>query len=101
MAEMLKGERAVGGLELLEVRNAIARAKRTKRGKDGRELQMGGNVAEMVTRLLVWEGSGEADDYWVHKTNKSWHDDDGTLTEADVRSIHRERFAPLHEQAGG
>jgi predicted pyridoxine 5'-phosphate oxidase superfamily flavin-nucleotide-binding protein len=27
--------------------------------------------------------------------------DDGTLTEADVRAIHRARFARLHEQAGG
>jgi uncharacterized protein len=27
--------------------------------------------------------------------------DDGTLTEADVRDIHRARFARLHEQAAG
>lgn len=57
---------------LLEVQNTVAGAKRTKRGNDGRQLELGANVARLVTQLLYWEGRGEAQGNWIHKSSSEW-----------------------------
>lgn len=87
---MLKGKGAMAGIDFREVREAIARAERRKRGTDGRVLLIGPHVAEMVTRLVVLEGSEEAGNGKIHKTNSDMRCKETSIeTEKKLRTAKR------------
>ena len=89
VANMLKGPNAVADLTFLEVRNAVARAKRSDRDRGGRQRLIGANVGAMCGQLLYWEGKGEADDFWIHKTANDWMTTDAPLTKRMLKTAER------------
>ncbi len=66
MAAMLRGDEAVAGLEIPEVRKAIRHARRRTPARETdrapRWYTLGGAVAELYLQLLFWEGKGELED---------------------------------------
>lgn len=78
---------SLGGLRF--VREALTKAPRGSKDAAGRQWPIGPHVAEMATRLLSWEGSGELPDFWVHKIREDWYDADAHLTERGLRTARR------------
>lgn len=89
VANMLKGPKAVADLNLMEVRNAVARAKRSDRDLGNRQRLIGANVGAMCGQLLYWDGKGEADDFWIHKTASDWMTADASLTKRMLKTAER------------
>ena len=89
VAGMLKGKTAMAGMDLVDVRKAIARAPRREPDAAGRQRRQGGNVATFLVQLLTWEGSGELDDYYIHRTKREWFESEAALTEAMVKTARK------------
>lgn len=64
-------------IKTLELENILKRAPRSNKGKDGRTLRLGSNVAAMIRQLIFWEGRGAADGYWIWKSRQEWWDEAG------------------------
>jgi len=86
LTNMLRGKTAMAGLDLVEVKKAIARAPRKERDAANKQRRMGGNVASFMVQLLTWEGSGELDDYYIHRTKREWFESEAALTESMVKT---------------
>lgn len=87
--EMMVGPRAVAGLNLPKVEDAIARAPRRRLDAAGKQRRIGPKVAKMVKKLLMLEGKGEMPDFWVHKTRREWTTDEVPLTMGELRTARR------------
>jgi hypothetical protein len=91
-AERRKTLTILNEMNMFKVRKAIGRAYRaeTTTTKDGRvrRYRIRGNVASMVSWLLYWEGRGELDGGWIHKSGPEW-EQETELTESMVRTARR------------
>ena len=83
----------LNGMNALRVQEAITRAYRSKRTatKEGgvRRYRIGAHVAAMCRQLLHWDGRGEAQGDWVHKTGFEWEHSEAGLTRSKLRTARR------------
>jgi hypothetical protein len=88
--ERKKAYTLLDDMKVLAVQEAITRAPRSKKTttKDGRVrvYRIGAHVAAMVRQLLHWEGKGEADGAWIHKSEVEWMQSDAALTTSKQRT---------------
>lgn len=89
LSGMLRGKKAMAGLDLLAVKNAIARSPREKPDAAGRYRRIGNNAAALAVDLLFWEGSGEAEDYSIHRTRRGVFESPAALTESMQKTARR------------
>jgi hypothetical protein len=83
----------LNGIKPLRVQEAITRAYRSESTttKDGtvRRYRIGAHVAAMCCQLLHWEGRGEVQGDWIHKTGFDWEHSEAGLTPSKLRTARR------------
>jgi hypothetical protein len=83
----------LNGMKPLRVQEAITRAYRSESTttKDGtiRRYRIGAHVAAMCRQLIHWEGRGEAEGDWIHKTGFEWEHSEAGLTTSMLRTARR------------
>lgn len=77
------------GINAFEVQDAIARAKRSKLDRGGRQWRIGAHVGMMCRQLLFWEQKGELADFWIHKTAREWLTADASFTPRMLRTAEK------------
>lgn len=77
------------GLDPFTMQDAVARAKRTKLDCGGRQRRIGAHVGQMCRQLLFWEGKGELEDAWIHKTAREWEESEAALTKRMLKTAER------------
>lgn len=83
---MLRGKTAMAGLDLLAIKNALARAPRREPDQAGRQRRIGNNVAALIVDLLAWDGSGEAEDDSIHRSRRGVWESPAALTESMLKT---------------
>lgn len=86
---MLRGKTAMAGMSLVDVREAISRARRKDKDAAGRQRRMDKNVADLIVELLTWEGSGELDDFWLHRSSRQIAESPAALTPRMLETARR------------
>ena len=72
----------------LRIQDAIAGAPRRRKDKRGRSWRIGHVAGKIVRQLVFREGTGELEEFWIHKTVREWCDEIG-CTPRELQTVVR------------